>query len=69
MRSRDTKRAISRVCLTLVLGALLTVCAISGCRNTPENHKILSFFFDGVPDPTEEKKSAETEGEGGRPEC
>jgi predicted CXXCH cytochrome family protein len=53
------------VCFTLFLGALLTVCAISGCKNTPENHKILSFFFDGVPDPTEEKKSAAGEGETG----
>ena len=57
MRSRGAMRAVSCVCFTLVLGALLTVCAISGCKNTPENHKILSFFFDGVPDPNEAKKT------------
>jgi predicted CXXCH cytochrome family protein len=35
-------------------GALILVSALgwSGCTPTPENYELLSFFFDGVPDPS-----------------
>jgi predicted CXXCH cytochrome family protein len=42
------------VWLTAVAAAALAVLAAvwSGCSVTPRNYRVLSFFFDGVPDPS-----------------
>lgn len=34
-------------------GVLITACAITGCSTPQERHKVLTFFFDGVPDPAD----------------
>lgn len=47
-------RAMAGGCVGVagLLGLLLAVPQWCGCTVTPENYETLSFFFDGVPDPT-----------------
>lgn len=53
-------RAGARAWIIGAGGTALLVCAVwCGCTVTPKNYKTLSFFFDGVPDPSAPVAGAE----------
>lgn len=50
--------------LGLAAAGLFTACAISGCNTPEKRHKVLSFLFDGVPDPADKATGDEEEAPG-----
>lgn len=51
-RHRLTKRSLAWMAGAVGALALASVSVWPGCTATPENYELLSFFFDGVPDPS-----------------
>lgn len=62
-RRRQSQRPIEAACLAAAVAALL----LAACSTPQERHRVLSFFFDGVPDPDAPAPVAEAAAEDGGP--
>ena len=51
--------------LVFIVGAFVSITLI-GCADPQKRYEVLSFFFDGVPDPTAPKKQSSRLGGSGR---